>query len=145
MDAFDADVLIFAADPKNTMGRRVAGLFPVDAVDDGEVVGVGSVILIPEVLSKPWRAQDFMALEALEAFLGRLELRPTTLGTANLAGVLGATHGLAAADAIHLATAVEVGADRFITNDRRHFPKTIAEIEITYPEDLEEIGDRRGA
>ncbi len=43
-----------------------------------------------------------------------------------------------AADAVHLATAVVAGADRFITNNRRDFPKSISEIDITYPEALEE-------
>jgi len=37
---------------------------------------------------------------------------------------------------VHLATAVNVGADRFITNNRRDFPKSIAEIDVTYPADL---------
>jgi predicted nucleic acid-binding protein len=47
-----------------------------------------------------------------------------------------ATVAASAADAVHLATAVGAGADRFITNNRRHFPKTVSEIDITYPNDL---------
>jgi hypothetical protein len=43
---------------------------------------------------------------------------------------------LRAADATHLATAVSLGADRFITDNQRDFPTTIAEIRITYPADL---------
>jgi hypothetical protein len=38
---------------------------------------------------------------------------------------------------VHLATAVGAGADRFITNNRS-FPQTIAEIAITYPDELPE-------
>jgi hypothetical protein len=41
-----------------------------------------------------------------------------------------------AADATHLATAVGVGADRFITNDQRDFPTATTEVHITYPADL---------
>jgi hypothetical protein len=41
-----------------------------------------------------------------------------------------------AADATHLATAISSGADRFITNNERDFPKTITEIDIIYPRDL---------
>lgn len=37
---------------------------------------------------------------------------------------------------MHLATAVGAGADRFLTNNAADFPKTINEIEITYPDDL---------
>jgi predicted nucleic acid-binding protein len=43
---------------------------------------------------------------------------------------------LRAADAIHLATAVGLGADRFITSNRRDFPAAITEISVTYPADL---------
>jgi len=41
-----------------------------------------------------------------------------------------------AADATHLATAVGLGAGRFITNNKRGFPRGIDEVQVTYPEDL---------
>ena len=37
---------------------------------------------------------------------------------------------------MHLATAVAVGADRFITNNQRDFRPTITEVAVTYPADL---------
>ena len=40
------------------------------------------------------------------------------------------------ADAVHLATAVVSGADRFITNNSSDFPKTITEVQVTYPNEL---------
>jgi predicted nucleic acid-binding protein len=43
---------------------------------------------------------------------------------------------IAAADAVHLATAVQVGADRFVTNNVNDFPVGIAEIDATYLRDL---------
>jgi predicted nucleic acid-binding protein len=49
---------------------------------------------------------------------------------------LGATYGLRAADAVHLATAVAAGAERFITNNARGFPLEIAELAVTYPQSL---------
>lgn len=39
---------------------------------------------------------------------------------------------------MHLATAVAVGADGFITNNSSDFPKTIVEIDVTYPLELPE-------
>ena len=51
---------------------------------------------------------------------------------------MAATHRLRAADAFHLATAVVAGADRFITNNRRDFGPSITEIEIVYPDALDE-------
>ena len=37
---------------------------------------------------------------------------------------------------MHLATAVNAGASRFLTNNSKDFPKSIAEIDIVYPDDL---------
>ena len=49
MDAFDADVLIYAGAPEHSLGARVRAQFPAGA---GGVAGVGSVLLLPEVLAK---------------------------------------------------------------------------------------------
>ena len=137
MDAFDADVLIYAAVPHHERGRRVRALFPVDGVEGGDAVaGVGSTLLVPELLTKPLRENAVGELEELGALLGRLDLRPVDAATALLATALGASYRLRAADAVHLATAVGAGADRFITNNMTDFPKSIREIDITYPDDL---------
>ena len=139
MDAFDADVLIYAAVADHKLGRRVRALFPMQATStSGAVAGIGSVLLIPELLTKPLRDGAEAELEALTALLGRLELRPVDEAIAELATALGATHRLRAADAVHLATAVAAGADRFITNNSSDFTKTISEIAITYPDELPE-------
>lgn len=53
----------------------------------------------------------------------------------DLAVVLGADHGLRAPDATHLATAVMAGADRFVANNRKDFPTSIAEISVVHPSD----------
>ncbi len=56
MDAFDADVLIYAAVPDHHLGRHVRALFPGQATTaSGAVAGIGSVLLIPELLTKPLR------------------------------------------------------------------------------------------
>jgi predicted nucleic acid-binding protein len=138
MDAFDADVLIYAAVPGHPLGERVRALFPREATTTtGAVAGTGSVLLIPELLAKPMRDGAEHELEALAALLARLDLRPTDEATAELAATLGATYGLRAADAVHLATAVAAGADRFLTNNAADFDKAISEIDITYPSELD--------
>jgi predicted nucleic acid-binding protein len=137
MDAFDADVLIYAAVPDHALGRRVLALFSRDRVGGAATTaGVGSMLLLPELLTKPMREKIDSELIALTALLARLDLRPVDEATAELAVALGAAYGLRAADAVHLATAVGVGADRFLTNNRRDFPQTISEIDITYPDQL---------
>lgn len=77
-------------------------------------------------------------LEALTGLLARLDLVPLDEVTAELAVALEASYNLRAADAVHLATAVAAGADRFLTNNRSDFPKAITEVAITYPADLPE-------
>lgn len=137
--AFDTDVLICAATPGHPLGRRVAVSFDVVP---REIVGIGSALLLPEVLAKPMR-QDPESSEVawLTGLLGRLELRPVDAATSRLALDFAVKYGLQAADAVHLATAVLARADRFLTNNRRDFPRTISEIDIVYPEDLPDPGD----
>ena len=137
MDAFDADVLIYAAVDGHPLGRRVRALFPSGPVGPlDEFAGIGSVLLIPELLSKPTRAEAADELAKLEALLSRLDLLPVDRATAELATALGASYRLRAADAVHLATAVTGGADRFLTNNQSDFPATIGEIDVRYPADL---------
>lgn len=137
MDSFDADVLIYAATPGHPFGRRVRALFPAEATaTTGSVAGIGSVLLIPELLVKPMRDGADAEIEALAALLGRLDLRPVDEALAELAAVLGATYRLRAADAVHLATAVAAGADRFVTNNSSDFSKAITEVAITHPGEL---------
>jgi predicted nucleic acid-binding protein len=134
MDAFDADVLIYAANPRDVVGAVVRANLP--PLRDGKPTGIGSVLLLAEVLTKPTRSGETDELLALAVVLSRLDLKPVDRVTAELSVTIGAAYGLRAADAIHLATAVNAGADRFITNNKKDFPKSIAEIDITYPEDL---------
>jgi predicted nucleic acid-binding protein len=137
MDAFDADVLIYAAVAGHRLGRRVRALFAPDPVEpNGVVAGIGSVLLLAELLTKPLRDGAVDELADLGELLGRLDLRPVDEATAELSTALGAAYGLRAADAVHLATAVNAGAGRFITNNTKDFPKTIVEVDITYPMDL---------
>jgi predicted nucleic acid-binding protein len=141
---FDADVLIYATVPAHGLGRLVRALFSDEpGGGDGTPAGVGSTLLLPELLTKPTRDHADSELVALTALLARLDLRPLDEATAELAVALGAAYGLRAADAVHLATAVGIGADRFLTNNRRDFPQTITEIDITYPDQLLEPEARK--
>lgn len=132
--AFDADVLIYAARQDHPMGASVAALF-TDA--PGAIVGIGSVLLLTEVLVKPMH-DDPTSVEtrALARLLSKLELLPLDQQTGRLALSLALEYRLRAAAAAHLATAVAAGADRFLTNNRKDFPRTITEIDVIYPSDL---------
>jgi len=138
VDAFDADVLIYAATPGHALGRRVLALLDEPGKDQPMAAGIGSVLLLPELLSKPTREEQEHELTAIATVLARLELLPVDEATARLAVGLGALYRLRSADAVHLATAVGAGADRFITNNQHHFPKAISEVDVVYPAELPE-------
>jgi predicted nucleic acid-binding protein len=97
---------------------------------------MGSVLLVPELLGKPLRMGRMTELQVLAGLLARLDLHPVDQLTSELAASIAGSRGMRAADAVHLATAMSAGADRFITNNRRDFPATFSEIQITYPDDL---------
>lgn len=134
MDAFDADALIYAAVPGHPLGQRVMALFR--SADPGMTAGTGSVLLLPELLAKPLRDGTTDEVRVLAGLLARLDLRPVDRATAELATALSSRYRLRTADATHLATAVSMGAQRFITNNKRDFGTSIEEIDITYPEAL---------
>lgn len=135
--AFDADVLIYAAVPNHPLGKTVAALF---VVEEKESVGIGSVLLLHEVLVKPLRqGTDASEVDVLLSYLSRLQLRPCDQATAQLALQFGVKYGLRTADSVHLATAVSADCDYFLTNNRRNFPDSISEIQITYPEALPSV------
>lgn len=129
--------------PGHRLGRRVLALFAARGDESAPLVGVGSTLLVPELLTKPTREGWLAESAKLEALLGRLELVPLDAATAGLAVALGATYRLRAADAVHLATAVASGGDRFITNNSRDFRRTITEIDVTYPADLPDPAELR--
>ena len=92
------------------------------------------------MLGKTLRDGTAGEIRILAGLLARLDLRPVDLATAELATSLSARYKLKAADATHLATAISVGADRFITGNQRDFPRDITEVDITYPADLTDPG-----
>lgn len=126
-DAFDSDALIYAANgaPAGMAVRRLIE-------GDGEFIG--SVVLLPETLSKPIRAGDAVEFEAVERVLVRLDLKVVDDDVSVAATELAAKYRLQAADAIHLATAVVWGAERFHSNNRKHFGPHITEVEVVWPE-----------
>lgn len=132
LTAFDADVLIYAGRRDHPLGDRVITLFA-----DDRTTGIGSVLLLTEVLAKPMREDPASEeTESLISLLGQLELLPVDDAIGQLALTLAVRYGLRVADAVHLATAIAAGADRFLTNNRKDFPQTISEIDIVYPDEL---------
>lgn len=80
---------------------------------------VGSELLLLETLIKPIQAGDRLLQTAFRRFLYAREMQLVSINTAVLetAVQLRATTNLKTPDAIHAATALEMGCAMFITND----------------------------
>jgi predicted nucleic acid-binding protein len=135
--AFDADVLIYAAEVGHPLGKKVLEFLENPSLDGFRV---GSALLLPELLSKPIRLGLELERDVLLNILSFLDLIPLDTATAMLAAQFGAAYKLKAPDAIHLATAVQAGADVFVTNNARDFkPELILELRVVFPNDLEKL------
>ena len=124
-DAFDADVLIFASkgDARGTKAESALR---------GAEASIGSLLLLAETLVKPGRTGDDAELDELARLLVHIDLKPVDEEIATAAVSLGVKYALRAADAVHLATAVVWGAERFHTNNRSDFGRVVDEIEIVF-------------
>ena len=127
MDAFDSDVLIYLA-KKDARGSEVARL-----IDESVGECIGSVVLLSEVFGLPADRVNTEEKQRLIEIMGALDLKDVDHETAMLAGVMRARYRLDTPDALHLATAVLWGADRFHTNNSKDFGQPFDEIEIVFP------------
>ena len=132
--AFDADVLIYAVQVGHQVSAEILRLLNEPALDGNRF---GSVLLLPELLSKPTRLGLQPEINALSKVISTLELQVMDVRVAALAVQFGAAYKLKAPDAIHLASAVNVGADAFVTNNAKDFDHdAILELQVLFPADL---------
>ena len=105
----------------------------MDAIEAGRIEAVFSSIGLIEVLTGPKRTGNFeLAGEYRELFAHFPNL---TIGGMNeaiveIASNLRATYGISTPDAIHIATAIDANAQKFITNDKALRKIKIKEISI---------------
>jgi predicted nucleic acid-binding protein len=86
----------------------------------GEFIFYTSVVTLTEVLTLPIRQGNRALAEQYQYFLSEtetLKLIPVNIAIARLAADLRAEYGIRVPDAIHVATALEIKADLFLTND----------------------------
>ena len=95
----------------------------VNAFQSGEIAAFSSVITLAEVLPKPIEVKDEGLAKKFTEFLKygkNLSLIEISMGIAERAGRLrGQYPNIKALDAIQISTAIDVGADAFITNDKK--------------------------
>ena len=88
----------------------------------GEGNGVCSTLVLTELLTGFRKKRDRAGERTAQAFLAgtsNLRVIDVTQVIADRAATLRAKYGLRTPDAIHLATAIESGAKKFVTADRR--------------------------
>jgi predicted nucleic acid-binding protein len=92
------------------------------ALEQGYFRAVTSVITLLEIAVGPFQLQRPDVAATYELLLTRypnLTMRDVDRDVAREAARLRAQHGVGVADSLQLATALEAGASRFVTNDRR--------------------------
>ncbi len=93
----------------------------VDAIEAGRIEAVFSSIGLIEVLTGPKRIGNFeLAREYRELFarFPHLTIWGMNESIVEIASNLRATYGISTPDAIHIATAIDAGAKKFITSDK---------------------------
>lgn len=130
----DTAPLIYFIEGHSTYQPILARLF--DFNDRGGFSFVTSTVTLLEVLVKPLREGQTAVAKQYRDILTNakgIEITDVTAATAEQAAFLRAKYNLRTPDAIQLATALELGADYFLTNDSRL--KSISEISVvTVPE-----------
>lgn len=126
----DANVVIYAVESIEPYATLLGPIWV--AANSGTVRLIGSELLIMETLTGPMKSGDQKLVDAYERFLRArdLSLHPITEAILRKGAALRAKHGLKGPDAIHAATAMEIGCAIFLTNDTRFrsiagFPATI--------------------
>jgi predicted nucleic acid-binding protein len=105
-DAMTSDRILQEAESVNKLTRKV---------DNNEIEIVGSSVLLFEVSM----ISDNLKRISVEKLIARVatEISPVTASTKGLAGQIMNSCGVGAMDAMHLAIAVECGAQVFLTTD----------------------------
>lgn len=109
-----------------------------DLNDKGGFLFTTSTVTLLEVLVKPLReGQTALAAQYRSVLTSApgIELHEITAAIADTAAGLRAKYNLRTPDAIQLATAVDVGADYFLTNDIRL--KTVTEVTVVTLDEIQ--------
>ena len=117
--AVDTAPLIYYIEEHPKYARDLQELF--EAVDSGKIRIVTSMISLLEVLVHPIKqGNEDLAHQYYDLLMTAEHVSTVAVGAnvARLAAELRSTKNLKTPDAIQLATAIEAGAESFLTNDR---------------------------
>lgn len=115
----DANVLIYFLEASPEYSPRLLGLF--EAIDRQEIEGFTSELSLAECLVKPFADGNLPRQKVYQDFLNAsrsFQMMSISQSILLSAARMRATHKFRLADSIHLATALELSCDSFITNDQ---------------------------
>ena len=126
----DAMIFIYYAEAHRQFGPFAREIFA--AIEQGTITAYTSMITITEVLTgyrlaKNQRGEDIFK-NMFRVLDPSLLLVPVTVEVADRSASLRALYGLRTPDALHIASALSVGAEAYITNDRKL--KVVKEIPV---------------
>ncbi len=113
----DANLLIAAFRGEGELGQRA-----IEILDDPERILVASDAVRLEVQPKPRYEKRQQEIDFYEAVLGQAEYLEWRTETLYRAQDLAEKYGIAAMDAIHVATALDAGVDEFVTAEKSSKP-----------------------
>lgn len=116
----DTTPLIYFIEENPTYLELVSPFF--EAIDQGQVSAVTSIVTLLEVLVHPFQHGDAALVQQYRDILLNsqgLTTIPLSQDIAEEAARIRAAHNIRTPDAIQMATAIYVGASYFLTNDAR--------------------------
>ena len=116
----DTMVFIYHIEDYSEYAVLTEGIF--DEVENGHLKAVTSIVTILEILVKPKKEGNLMAVNYYKDLImtfPNLQVLNVDINVSDKASDLRAKYGIKTPDAIQIATAIVSGADYFITNDER--------------------------
>jgi predicted nucleic acid-binding protein len=126
----DANIVIYLVEQNPLWGPRVAARIAAYLAAGDEIAVCDAARL--ECLVGPFQNKNAAELASYAAFFAGPSTRmlPVTAAVWERAARIRAEHRFSALDAVHLATAVEHGCGRFLSNDAqlKRFPDVVVEV-----------------
>jgi predicted nucleic acid-binding protein len=116
----DTNSFIYLMENNPKYVDEIKSMFKI--IESGSVFGVSSMLVITELLTKPYKDGNQALINRYKAFINtfpNLHLRQIDYKVLVKAAKLRAVYGIKTPDAIFVATGIEEGAKIFVTNDKR--------------------------
>ena len=132
--AIETAPFIYYVENHPTYAEKVDAIFEI--VETQGINITTSVMTLTETLMKPLQVNDQLLIDAYNDLLTQnVQLIPITAAIARSAAELRARYNLRTPDALHVATAIDIGCDAFLTNDLGL--KRVTELQVLILDEIE--------